>query len=159
MSRPSTGGSPSDPLPSPSPISESTPAPVDNEPTMLGTPSPVGAEPTVPETPAPVFEETPTPVIEEILDTDTPASASDVTTAPETPTPVIEETIELETPAPTHLEGDPFNEPISITLPPATFAPSVVATEMPPDECDDPVAAYGQVKRMLRVLLLDSIRR
>ncbi|CAN0393687.1 unnamed protein product, partial [Ascophyllum nodosum] len=129
-------GAPSDPAPVPAPAPEvETPAPVLDEPGNPLTFAPFYDSSTTTKTPAPVYvtmEQTPAPTTE---------------TIPDTPAPTTDEEGMMETPAPTPKDADPFNEsvePTVATLPPATFAPSVAATELPPDECEDPVAAYEQ---------------
>ena len=74
------------------------------------------------------------------------------TTSKETPSPVAVETHEYGMPVASGAE--PFDETKAVTSPPLIFAPSVVATEMPPDDCHDPIAAYGQVIRTLLMYLL-----
>ncbi|CAN0367295.1 unnamed protein product [Ascophyllum nodosum] len=145
--RPCTDGTPSDPAPVPAPAPEAeTPAPVGDELINLQTFAPFFDSSTMTETLAPVdapMEQTPTPSADIIPDTS--AAITDKTML-ETPTPSTKEVM-TETPAPTPKEAEPFSEPVEpivATLPPATFAPSVAATELPPDECEDPVAAYSQ---------------
>ncbi|CAM9449279.1 unnamed protein product, partial [Ascophyllum nodosum] len=127
-------GTPSDPAPVPAPAPEvETPAPVGDEPGNPQTFAPFFDSSTMTETPAPVdvtIEETPTPNAS--TTPDAPAATTDKTML-ETPTPSTEKVM-TEAPAPTPKEAGP----------PATFAPSVAATELPPDECEDPVAAYSQ---------------
>ncbi|CAN0403918.1 unnamed protein product [Ascophyllum nodosum] len=124
--RPCTDGTPSDPAPVPAPAPEAkTPVPVGDEPINPQTFALLFDSSTMTETLAPVdvpMEQMPTPYADIIPDTS--AAITDNTTL-ETPTPSTEETIVA-------------------TLTPATFAPSVAATELPLDECEDPVAAYSQ---------------
>ncbi|CAN0434152.1 unnamed protein product, partial [Ascophyllum nodosum] len=147
--RPCTDGTPSDPAPVPAPAPEAeTPAPVGDEPINLQTFAPFFDSSTMTETLAPVdvpMEQTPTPSADII-----PGTSAAITdkTMPETPTPSTEEVM-TETPVPTPKEAEPFSEPVEpivATLPPTTFAPPDAATELAPNECEDPVAAYSQVR-------------
>ncbi|CAN0305501.1 unnamed protein product [Ascophyllum nodosum] len=131
--RPCTDGTPSDPAPAPAPAPEAE------------TPAPVGDEPINPQTFAPFFDSS---TITRPLTSQWSKRPrlTPIISQTQTPTPSTEEVM-TETPAPIPKEAEPFSEPVKpivATLPPATFAPSVAATELPPDECEDPAAAYSQ---------------
>lgn len=143
-----TDGIPSNPEPAPTLEPETpvladtghtnpdTPAPVSDPPTEPETPASVSYTPTIPETAAPIVDATPLPY--------TPAPV-DETSQPDTLAPISEIT-KPEPLSPISCEAEPFNDPILITLQSATIALSIVASEIRPDECDDPVTGYGQVR-------------
>ena len=121
----------------------------EREPTTASEPEEPVASPTAEPTPVPVTEElaaAPTAEPTVASKTEEPATAP---TAEPTMTPKTEEPTMYEayTPMPVTTR-DPVDEPLAapktLTLAPATFAPSVTAP-MPDGECKDPVAAFSQV--------------